>query len=89
MTTYEPDALWPDHKLIVELDSRQAHGTTHAFEADRLRDRRLIARGYTVIRIPWRQLLQAPHDVIEDIRAAFSECRQRRCGRPRPAARCA
>jgi predicted transcriptional regulator of viral defense system len=88
-TTYEPDALWADHKLIVELDSRQAHQTNHAFEADRLRDRRLIARGYTVIRITWRQLLQAPHDVIEDIRAALSARRPPRSGRPPAAARCA
>jgi hypothetical protein len=87
--SYEPDVLWADHKLIVELDSRQAHQTRHAFEADRLRDRTLIARGYTVIRITWRQLEDAPHDALADIRAALSECTQRRSGRPPAAARCA
>jgi hypothetical protein len=88
-TTYEPDALWPEHKLIVELDGRRAHGTSHAFEADRLRDRRLTAAGYAVIRITWRQLENAPHEVISDIRAALSACRQPRSGRPPAAARCA
>jgi hypothetical protein len=86
-TTYEPDALWRQEGLIVELDSRQAHGTTHAFEADRLRDRKLIARGYTVIRVTRRQLLDAPHEVIEDIRSALSACRRRRSGRLAAAAR--
>jgi hypothetical protein len=76
ITKPELDVLCPDQKLTVELDSRQAHETTRAFEAVRPRDRRLIARGYTVIRITWRQLLQAPHDVVEDIQAALSACRQ-------------
>jgi len=31
------DFLWPDHKLIVETDGRQAHATRRAFESDRLR----------------------------------------------------
>jgi hypothetical protein len=29
-TTYEPDVLWRNERLIVELDSRQAHETTRA-----------------------------------------------------------
>jgi hypothetical protein len=34
---YKVDGLWPAHRLVVELDSRQAHETPKAFEADRAR----------------------------------------------------
>jgi very-short-patch-repair endonuclease len=50
------DALWPHQRLVVELDSRQAHQTTRAFEHDRARDRDLLVWGYSVLRITWRQL---------------------------------
>jgi hypothetical protein len=48
--------LWPHRRLVVELDSRQAHETARAFERDRARDRDLLTRGHRVIRITWRQL---------------------------------
>jgi hypothetical protein len=53
---YTVDALWPESRLVVELDSRSAHETTRAFEEDRRRDRDLVTNGYRVIRITWRQL---------------------------------
>jgi very-short-patch-repair endonuclease/predicted transcriptional regulator of viral defense system len=53
---YTVDALWPQSRLIVELDSRSAHHTTKAFEDDRARDRDLQVRGYNVLRITWRHL---------------------------------
>ena len=52
----EVDAVWPDRGLIVELDSYTFHATRHAFEHDRRRDRLLAAKGWTVIRITWRDL---------------------------------
>jgi hypothetical protein len=57
---YTVDALWPAQRLVVELDSRQAHQTTRAFEEDRARDRDLLTRGYRVARITWRQLHDDP-----------------------------
>jgi hypothetical protein len=42
---YEVDAIWPEHRVAVELDSRQAHLTLSAFENDRARDRDLQTRG--------------------------------------------
>ncbi|MEA2425121.1 MAG: hypothetical protein QOH13_1531 [Thermoleophilaceae bacterium] len=80
--TFEVDAHWPDHDLMVELDSRQAHETTAAFEEDRLRDRRLAAHGYTVVRITWRQLIASPQEVIADL----SACMRRLSGHPRAVA---
>jgi very-short-patch-repair endonuclease len=66
--TIEADAVWRDAKLIVELDSRQAHLTMHAFETDRERDRAAALAGWVVIRVTWRQLTEHPGRVMRDIR---------------------
>jgi hypothetical protein len=48
---YEVDALWRDHKLIVELDSYAFHRSLRAFEEDRRRDGTLQLARYVVLRI--------------------------------------
>jgi very-short-patch-repair endonuclease len=53
---YEVDALWPHRRVIAEVDGYAFHRTRTAFERDRSRDADLEARGYTVVRITWRQL---------------------------------
>lgn len=65
---FEVDCAWPERRLIVELDGHASHAHTHAFEADRSRDRRLEAAGWRVIRITWRQLQEEPHLVEADLR---------------------
>ena len=65
---YEVDCVWPEQRLIVELDGHASHSPTHAFELDRARDRRLEAAGWRVIRITWRQLEQEPDLVEADLR---------------------
>jgi hypothetical protein len=57
------DFAWPDRRIVVETDGRKTHGTTQAFEADRRRDQRLSAAGWTVIRTTWRQLKFRPHEL--------------------------
>lgn len=57
---YEVDALWPDRRLIVEVDGFAAHGTRRAFERDRRRDMDLQSSGYRVVRVTWRQLTDEP-----------------------------
>jgi len=66
------DFLWPDRKLIVEIDGYGTHGTRQAFEADRRRDRGHIANGYAVIRITWAQLENEPMAVIAAIAQALA-----------------
>jgi very-short-patch-repair endonuclease len=53
---YHPDAVWPEQRLVVELDSYGIHTTRQAFEQDRARDRALALAGWRVLRITWRQL---------------------------------
>lgn len=63
----EADCLWREQRVIVELDGRRAHGSGHAFESDRSRDRALQAAGWTVVRITWRQLSEEPGAVAADL----------------------
>ncbi len=68
----EVDVLWPAQRLIVEVDGYEFHGSRPAFERDRSRDARLLAAGYRVLRVTWRQLAQEPEQVIAVIAAALA-----------------
>jgi predicted transcriptional regulator of viral defense system len=59
------DFVWSDQRLIVETDGARTHGTRRSFESDRRRDQRLIAAGWRVIRVTWRQLIESPQEVID------------------------
>jgi hypothetical protein len=48
---YEVDALYPDHKVIVELDSWEYHKDHPQFLSDRERDAHHLAYGYPTVRI--------------------------------------
>jgi hypothetical protein len=62
------DCLWPGQRLVAELDGFATHGTRHAFEEDRARDRALQVAGYRTVRITWRQLTEGPSTVANDLR---------------------
>jgi very-short-patch-repair endonuclease len=65
---FEVDCLWREQRVIVELDGMRTHGTDLAFEKDRERDRLLIADGWRVARITWRQLRDDAPSVLADLR---------------------
>jgi hypothetical protein len=50
----EVDFLWPEHRFVVEADSRDFHATDLAFERDRWRDRELMRAGYSTLRVTHR-----------------------------------
>jgi len=66
---YLVDFVWPDRRLIVEVDGFESHGTRSAFEEDRVRDAELKLLGYDVVRITWRRLTGRPGEVAEMLRA--------------------
>ncbi len=70
---YEVDCVWPEQRLIVELDGHAFHSPTHAFEDDRARDRRLEAAGWHVIRVTWRQLHEEPELLEADLRQLLDQ----------------
>jgi very-short-patch-repair endonuclease len=53
---FEVDCVWPEHNLVVELDSYRFHGSRAAFERDRERGAELHARGVTTLRFTYRQV---------------------------------
>lgn len=67
-----PDCMWPEQRLLVELDSREVHATDRAFEGDRKRDRMLLVEGWRSARVTWRQLRDEPDEVAADLREALA-----------------
>lgn len=64
----EVDLLWEEKRLVIEADGEETHGTRAAFQEDRRRDQALLASGYSVARITWRQLEKEPEAVVNRIR---------------------
>jgi very-short-patch-repair endonuclease len=62
------DCWWPHKRLTVELDSYRYHGSRHAWEMDRRREREAHARG------DFRRYTYG--DVFDDPRAMMSELRE-------------
>jgi hypothetical protein len=68
---FKVDCLWRADRVIVELDSRLAHGQPAAVERDRQRDLVLRGAGYTVRRYTWHQITGEPDAVTADLRATL------------------
>ena len=66
---YEVDFLWPRAGLAVELDGIAAHRTRSAFNADRLRDRRLWRSGLRTMRLTG-EALDSEEEVVLDLAQA-------------------
>ena len=62
------DFLWPERRLVVEVDGYRAHSGRSAFESDRARDVELRLLGYEVVRFTWRQLTDRPREVADVLR---------------------
>jgi hypothetical protein len=53
---YEVDVLFPEEKVIVELDGYEFHGTREAFEDDRERDAATLQAGFATVRLTWQRM---------------------------------
>jgi very-short-patch-repair endonuclease len=65
----EVDLLWPEQRFVVEADSRRHHALEVAFERDHKRARELLAAGYRVLGVTWREAEREPQAVVAVIRA--------------------
>lgn len=72
---WEVDALWPDHRLAVELDVFSTHGHRRRFEADRRKEVALRAAGLQVRRYTDRQLTGEPLLVVADLASGLAAAR--------------
>lgn len=70
---YEVDFLLEGTDVIIECDGWASHGLQRdQFEFDRTRDAELVAAGYRVVHVTWRQVTEAPHGVARRIRAVLA-----------------
>lgn len=66
------DVLFERHRLIIEFDGYEHHGSREMFHKDRLRDLRLAAAGWTVLRVTWPMLTERPEEVVAAIRGRLA-----------------
>jgi hypothetical protein len=69
---FEVDALWPEQRLVVELDGYAYHRHRAAFERDRARDAALQAAGYRVVRFTYRRLEREPAVIATQLRTLLA-----------------
>lgn len=63
----EADCVWNAQRVIVELDGRDAHDSTPAFESDRARDSALAAAGWQVVRVTNRRIRLDAEALVSDL----------------------
>ncbi|HEX7292263.1 MAG TPA: type IV toxin-antitoxin system AbiEi family antitoxin domain-containing protein [Conexibacter sp.] len=68
---YEVDALWPDARLVVELDGWANHSDRRAAALDRDKTNRLQGVGYLVLRFMHGDLVVRPAEVAATIAGAL------------------
>jgi very-short-patch-repair endonuclease len=67
------DCRWPKRKLTIELDSYRYHGTRHAWEQDRKRERGARRRGDDFRRFTWGDVFEEPEPMLEELRPILGE----------------
>jgi very-short-patch-repair endonuclease len=68
----EVDFFWPPYRLVVEVDGFAFHSSRFSFERDRRRDATLIAHGFRVMRVTWRQIVEEPLALVVSLTRALS-----------------
>jgi Transcriptional regulator, AbiEi antitoxin len=63
------DCRWPEYQLTVELDSYRYHGSRHAWERDRHREREAYARGDEFRRYTWADVFEDPTLMLQELTA--------------------
>jgi very-short-patch-repair endonuclease len=68
----EADCVWREQRVIVELDGRDAHDSTPAFESDRARDSGLAAARWRVVRVTGARMRNDGGELARELRAILS-----------------
>ena len=64
---YVVDFLWPESRLVVEVDAYSTHGSRSVFESDRARDVQLRLRGYEVLRFTGPQISRDRREIASTL----------------------
>lgn len=78
------DCRWPEWRLTVELDGYRYHGSRHAWELDRRREREARARGDEFRRYTSGDVFEAPRLMLRELRSLLPPARRAPRGRGRP-----
>ncbi|MDR1165036.1 MAG: endonuclease domain-containing protein [Deltaproteobacteria bacterium] len=66
------DLLWPEGRLVVEVDGYSYHGGQAAFEYDRHRDFLLLLSGYRAMRLSHAEIKRDSDRALQKIRDAVA-----------------
>jgi very-short-patch-repair endonuclease len=69
--TWRLDFVYPDNKVLIEVDGRRWHAGRRQAKSDRHRDNVMNVRGWTVLRFTWEDVMNDPEYVIEQLRRAL------------------
>ena len=72
-SAYKLDFAWPELRIAVETDGWATHGRRQGFEDDRARDAVLLAAGWRVLRVTYRQLCRRPTLVAAQLSAILAQ----------------
>jgi hypothetical protein len=67
------DLAWPTHRLAVEVDGWETHGTRESFQDDRTRDACMGALGWQTLRFTWHDVVDRPAWVLGIIRRTLGQ----------------
>jgi very-short-patch-repair endonuclease len=73
---YKVDLLWPEHRVVFEIDGYRFHTSRFAFDRDRRKDGALKAAGYDPNRLSRDQVMFEPYLAIAAIAAALARAGQ-------------
>ena len=65
------DFAYDGRRVLVEVDGRATHGTSEAFENDRVRQNEFVLAGWTVLRFTWKHITQDADYVADTLRRAL------------------
>ena len=80
------DFIYPEHRLVIELDGFAWHGSRQSWQQDLQRQNDLVAAGFKVLRYTWRDISTEGAAIVETLRSFFlptlslDECRDDRSG---------
>jgi hypothetical protein len=70
---FRVDAIYPAHRLIIELDSWEFHSNPLQFERDRMRDAIAIKYRHDTLRITWKRMTEHPRQLAAEMRLLLAE----------------
>lgn len=66
------DALYPGHRLVIEVEGHRHHSTREQRAADEARRRQLVLAGYRVLVVTADEVVAHPQRVVADVAAALA-----------------